>query len=134
MVEIAIVVALTSILLLPILALAVSVYRESEAISRTVDLKHEAEGAAARIFRHAAAGAHLDPDNHGLRGADGTRVRWEGDRLLLGSRSLLPYPVQDFTATRDGDRLTLHLALKAPVRAGGPQDVRHFFFDRAVAR
>lgn len=134
MVEIAIVVVLTAVLLLPILALSVSVYREAEAISRTVDLKHEAEGAAARIFRHATAGAQLDADNHGLRGADGTRVRWEGDRLLLGSRSLLPYPVQDFTATRDGDRLTLHLALQAPVRAGGPADVRHFFFDREVPR
>lgn len=133
LIEVAIVVAMTAILMLPLLALGVSAYRESEALSRTADLKNDAEAAAARIFRHTAGGFRLDPDNHGLRGADGAAVRWEGDRLLLGSRRLVPHPVADFTATRDGRRLTLHLALRAAVRAGGPEEVRHFFFDREVA-
>lgn len=133
LIEIAIVVGLTAIMLLPILALSVSAYREAEALSRTADLKNEAQAAAARVFRLAGPGFRLDADNHGLRSADGARVRWEGDRLLLGGRSLVPQPVADFTATVEGRRLTLHLAVRAAVRANGPEEVRHFFFDREVA-
>lgn len=127
LIEVAIVLALVSLLLAPFLDMVVSVYREGRSMAMQADLKAEAEGAAYRLFRRAAAGPYrLEADNHGILFADGSRARFRDGLLTLEGQAT---PLSDFTATRRDGVLTLHLAFQAPAHAGGPSQVRDFFFD-----
>ena len=127
LVEVAIVLALTTVLLAPFLDLVASAYREFRNLQVQADLKAEAEATAYRLLGRAAAGPfRLDSDNHGLSFADGGRARFQDGVLTMDERVL---PLSDFTATWSQGVLTLHLAFQAPLRVGGAAQPRHFFFD-----
>ncbi len=143
MIELAIVLGLMALLLTPFLDLAVSVYRETRSLSVQADLMAEAERTANAIFRRAALGPYrLDPDNHGIRFADGSEVRFRDGMLRMGQQAALnpppgvafgAIPLQDFAAIRRDGVLTVHLCFLAPIRAGGPVEPRHFSFDWPAA-
>lgn len=132
MIELAIVLALVALITAPLFDMVASLYRQAEAMARQSDLKAEAEGAAYRTFRRGRPILHAS--NQGATFADGSQVLRVGDRLFLrtgqGERALTEHPVEDFTLHRRDGVLTLHLVLRAPLRAGGPEAPRDFFFDR----
>jgi len=131
MIEVAIVLGLMALLLTPFLDLVVSVYRETHSLSVQADLMAEAERTAHGLFRRAALGPfHLHPDNHGIRFADGSEVRFRDGMLQMGQQAI---PLQDFTAIRRNGVLTVHLCFQAPTRAGGPVKPRFFSFDWPAA-
>ena len=133
LIEVVIVMSLVALLTAPLLDFAVSFYRHGEAMARQSDLKAEAEGMAWRLFRRGAPRLH--PDNQGATFPDGSEVRRRRDDVVLrtpqGERALNEHPVEDFTLHRRDGVLVLHLRLRAPLHARGPEAGRDFFFDRA---
>jgi hypothetical protein len=131
MIEVAIVMGLMALLLTPFLDLVVSIYREIHSISLQADLMAEAERTANGLFRRASLGPYqLHPDNHGIRFADGSEVRFQEGILRMGQQAI---PLKDFAAIRRNGVLTVHLCFQAPTRAGGPLEPRHFSFDWPAA-
>ena len=131
MIEVAIVLGLMALLLTPFLDLVVSVYRETQSLSVQADLMAEAERTANAVFRRAALGPYqLHPDNHGIRFADGSEVRFQDGTLRMGRQAI---PLQDFAVIRRDGVLTVHLCFQAPTRAGGPVEPRSFSFDWPAA-
>ncbi len=93
MIEVAIVLGLMALLLTPFLDLVVSVYRETQSLSVQADLMAEAERTANAVFRRAALGPYqLHPDNHGIRFADGSEVRFQDGTLRMGQQAALNPP------------------------------------------
>jgi prepilin-type N-terminal cleavage/methylation domain-containing protein len=143
MIEVAIVLGLMALLLTPFLDLVVSVYRETQSLSVQADLMAEAERTANAVFRRAALGPYqLHPDNHGIRFADGSEVRFQDGTLRMGQQAALNpppgvrfggIPLQDFAVIRRDGVLTVHLCFQAPTRAGGPVEPRSFSFDWPAA-
>ncbi len=131
MIELAIVLGLMALLLTPFLDLVVSVYRETRSLSVQADLMAEAERTANALFRRAALGPYqIHPDNHGIRFADASEVRFQDGILRMGQQAI---PLQDFAAIRRNGVLTVHLCFQAPTRAGGPVKPRFFSFDWPAA-
>lgn len=131
MIELAIVLGVMALLLTPFLDLVVSVYRETRNLSVQADLMAEAERTANAIFGRAALGPyHLHPDNHGIRFADGSEVRFRDGMLRMGQQAI---PLEDFAAIRRDGVLTVHLCFQAPKRVGGPVEPRSFSFDWPAA-
>ncbi|GMU51359.1 MAG: hypothetical protein AMXMBFR33_05050 [Candidatus Xenobia bacterium] len=120
LIEVTMVLAVITIVSGPFFMLFLSEYRQFARFSRKADLTNEAARAAYSVFGLASRmpDFKLDPDNHGLRFADGSHVVYRGGRLELeragGRRPLTRSRVVDFTAIRHGDRLTLNLALECP--------------------
>lgn len=143
MIEVAIVLGLVALLLTPFLDLVVSVYRETHSLSVQTDLMAEAERTANALFRRAALGPYqIHPDNHGIRFADASEVRFQDGILRMGQQAALnpppgvafgAIPLQDFAAIRRNGVLTVHLCFQAPTRAGGPVKPRFFSFDWPAA-
>lgn len=129
MIEIVIVIALISVMLLPILAMFVGMYRQMASAAQQADLRADADRAAYRIFRLAGGSYRIDDDNHGLRFGNGQHVRWDGGRLTLAGKPLLDQKVTEFNAVRDGKVLTLNLEVHAPARAGGQDVVWRYVYD-----
>lgn len=129
-IEVAIVIPLFSMLALVMFQLFVVFTTELQTAALQGDVKLEMRRAAARIYsRAAASGWRLDADNRGLRLGDGTRVRWEGDRLMLGRQSLLQRPVKLFLATSSGPELALTLEVEAPNRWRGEPARQRMVFE-----
>jgi len=127
--EVAMVIPLFLVIAAVMLQLFMVFTTELQTAALQGDLKLEMRQAAARIYSRAAAhGWRLDADNRGLSLGDGTRVRWEGDRLLLDRQSLLKRPVKLFLATTWERQLVLTLEVEAPNRwRGDPARQRMVF-------
>ncbi len=130
-IEIAMVVPLFMVISLVMFQLFMVYTTEFQTAALQADVKSEMRHAAARIYGRAAASSpwKLDADNRGLRLKDGTRVRWEGDRLLLGRQSLLQRPVGLFLATVANQQLVLTLEVEAPNRVGGQRVRQRMVFE-----
>lgn len=117
--ELTIVLAIMTVVLVPLGYLAMDGYRSFAVLSIQASSKAECQRAAETVFRLAAAngGYEVEKDHHGLRFRDGSRVHWTGDRLELvqggKARSLLKEKVLDFTAVRRGAILTLNLQVES---------------------
>lgn len=118
LVELVVVLCLMTILIVPFGMLAQFGYRHYCSVAQQADAKTECQRASERIFHWLATHPkfRLDPDNHGLTGADGSRVGWTGKSLLLQqsgrSLELLSRPVRDFTVTPRKDGVTLNLCVE----------------------
>lgn len=125
LIEVLIVMVILGILTVPFMSMVSMSYSHFHAVASQVDLKAEAEGAAARIFRRVAASGsfRIDRDNHGL--AAGTaHFRWDAGRLVMheGGRSecLSSHEITDFVAVRRGPQsLSLSIAVSKPSREPG---------------
>ncbi|MBT9584213.1 type II secretion system protein [bacterium] len=135
MVELVIVLAIMTILLVPVGYMAIGGYHSFTALSMQASTKAECQRAAETLFRLAAAqgGYQVDQDHHGVTFSDGSRVRWQGDRLDLThrgvTRSLLTESVKDFTAVRHHDILTLNLTVEGKRQVHGSLVRLHEIYD-----
>lgn len=135
MVELVIVLAIMTIALVPLGYMAVGGYQSFTALSMQASSKAECQRAAETVFRLAAGkgGYQVDKDHHGVTFGDGSRVRWQGDRLDLNhkgaTRSLLTDSVKDFTAVRHHDILTLNLTVEGKRQVHGSLVRLHEIYD-----
>ncbi len=135
LIELMIVLCILGILLVPVGYMATVGYQSFTMVSLQASSKADCQRSAEAIFRLAArnGGFQVDKDNHGLTFADGSKVRWQGDRLELTqgghTRSLLVDPVREFTAVRHDQRLTLNLAIDCKRHAHGKAIRLHEIYD-----
>jgi prepilin-type N-terminal cleavage/methylation domain-containing protein len=128
LVELAIVLAVMSIVSVPAVSAIIHLKREAAAFQTIADLRTESRGAVSRIFARAKGGYQIQSDNAGLNFKDGSILRYENERLMLGGRSLIKYPVTAFTVVRRGKRLTVNLTLEAvPTRTGKKVQYRNIY-------
>lgn len=126
LVEIVVVLCLMGILLIPLGNLLEVGYRHFTTLSRQADAKTECQHASESIFRWLSQHPkyQIDPDNHGLSGQDGSRVRWSGERLEISQRghtlSLSHWPVVDFSVIPRRGGVTLNLAVDVQVDSRRP--------------
>ena len=120
MVELAISLALVSLLSTSLVGL----FRSWTAVSNSITLRTQREldtrRAALRIFQAARTGSKILPDQTGLRLRDGSEVRLRNGRISLHGHSLLREPVVDFLVIRREGRLRLTFELEGPRRYQGP--------------
>lgn len=129
-IEVAIIVPLFAMVCLAVVQLFMVFNAELQTAALQGDVRMEVRRAAARVYgRAAAVGWRLDPDNRGLVLGDGTRVRWKGDKLLLGRQSLLQRPVRLFLATRSNQQLVLTVEVEAPNHWRGQVFRQRLVFD-----
>ena len=120
MVELAISLALISLLSTSLVGL----YRSWTVVSASITLRTQRESdarrAALRIFQAARAGSKILPDQMGLRLQDGSEVRLRDGQIHLRGHSLLREPVVDFLVIRRAGRLRLTFELEGQRRYQGP--------------
>lgn len=110
LIEVTIVSVLFLIMWAPFLEFYLSTYQKFHSLVTQVDLKADAEVAAARVHRAVfLQRGQIAPDNHAV-GA----IRWDGQYLWSGRTHLIPETVQDFSVVRRGGILMVHLALVPP--------------------
>ena len=125
LVEILIVMVILAVVTVPFMTMVSMSYAHYHSLAAQVDLKAEAEGAAAKIFRRIAVTEtfRIDPDNRGLT-AGTARVHWGKDGLVLQeggtSETLTTHAVTEFVAVRRGPRaLTIFITISRPSRQQG---------------
>lgn len=135
LIELMIVLAIMTVVLVPTGYLAIRGYQSFTALSIQASSKAECQRAAETVFRLAAAngGYTLENNHHGIAFRDGSRVRWRGDRLELTqrgqTRSLLSDSVRDFTAIARNGILTLNLSVEGQRRVRGAVIRLHEIYD-----
>jgi hypothetical protein len=103
-----------------------SEYRLYHTVVALNDLRAEAENAAQRIVRHGRG--TIASDNRGVQFADGTRVAWTSEGLLMNGRPMTHEKVRMFAAVRREGALEVTVELERPTRLR--PELRY----RAVAR
>ncbi|MBX3170895.1 MAG: prepilin-type N-terminal cleavage/methylation domain-containing protein [Candidatus Eremiobacteraeota bacterium] len=135
LVEIVVVLCLVGILLVPIGSVLEMGYRHFTTLSRQADAKTECQHAGERIFRWLSQHPkyQIDSDNHGLSGADGSRIRWREQRLEMTERghmqSLLKWPVADFAVLPHRGGVTLNLTVDVLTDSRSPLLRMHEIYD-----
>ena len=112
LIEVVIVLSLTTILSAGIVALLRGMLRESAQLRDQGDRLQETRRAALRIFNAARQGAKIEPDQRGLRLKDGRQIVWKDGLLRLGGHPVIQESLKDFLVVRRDGRL--HLVFELP--------------------
>lgn len=110
LIEVCIVLSMVGFLSIIFLDLCLAEYRLFHKVAALTELRSEAEGTAYRVLRRGRG--TIDPDNRGVRFADGSHVRWSAQRLLLDGRPLTRDRVVLFAAVRRAGALELTVELE----------------------
>ncbi|MBN9414058.1 hypothetical protein ABS71_09500 [bacterium SCN 62-11] len=132
LVEIIVVLCLMGILIVPVGTVMEVGYRHFTTLSRQADAKTECQHASELIFGWLAQHPkyRIDTDNHGIDGGAGARLRWQDQKLRLEGKSLLDWPVRDFSVTpRPGGGITLNLEAEVLLDSRRPLMRMHEIYD-----
>lgn len=111
MIEIVLVVCLTSLISTGIVAMLRGTLREQARLTLQADRLQDTRRAALCIF-NASGEAEIRADQRGLRLKDGRQIVWQNGFLRLGGRALIQERLSDFLVVRREGRL--HLVLEFP--------------------
>lgn len=125
LVEVAIVLAIMNILVVPMLGYVYHLKLESANLREISDLRTEARATAEKIFQHAASGFKIQADNASLVFKDGARVFWKDNELYLDEQKLTSHKVPSFVAIRRNKTLTLNITLERKTSRPGRDPVQY---------